>query len=280
MIRIVTDSTADIPPDMVERLGIAVVPSYIAFGDETYQDGVDLTKEQFYDKLIASRVIPTTAAPPIGAYEEVFRRLASETDEIISLQLISGLSALYSVAAVAARNVSQATGVRIEVVDTGQVTMGYGWMAVAAAEAAGRGETLDRIVTLVEGMKPRARVLAILDTLEFVHRGGRVNWATAMIGTLLRVKPIIEIYLGKVELLERTRTIERSLDRLMERLQAMGQLERAIVLHANALPLAHRLAERLQAVYPNWELRIGHAGVTIASHAGPGAVGVACVAAG
>jgi len=280
MIRVVTDSTADIPPDMVERLGITVVPSYIAFGVETYRDGVDLTKQQFYDKLIASRVIPTTAAPPIGAYEEVFGRLASETDEILSLQLTGRLSALYSVAAIAAQNVSQAMGIRIEVVDTGQITMGYGWMAVAAAEAAIRGETLDQIVTLVEGMKPRTRVLAILDTLEFVHRGGRVNWATTMIGTLLRVKPIIEIYLGKVELLERTRTIERSLDRLMERLQAMGRLERAIVLHANALPLAHRLAERLQAVYPDWELRIGHAGVTIASHAGPGAVGVACVAAG
>jgi DegV family protein with EDD domain len=280
MIRVVTDSTADIPPEMAEKLGITVVPSYIAFGAETYQDGVDLTKQQFYDKLITSQVIPTTATPPIGAYEEVFSRLARETDEIVSLQLTGRLSALYSVAAVAAQNVSQAMGVRIEVVDTGQITMGYGWMAVAAAEAARQGETLDQIVTLVEGMKPRTRVLAILDTLEFVHRGGRVGWATAMLGTLLRVKPIIEVYLGTIELLERTRTTERSLDRLIGRLQALGQLERAIVLHTNALPLADRLAERLQAIYPQWEPRITHAGVTIASHAGPGAIGVACVAAG
>jgi DegV family protein with EDD domain len=265
---------------MVEKLGITVVPSYIVFGSETYQDGVDLTKQQFYDKLIASRVIPTTAAPPIGAYEEAFSRLAKETAEIISLQLVGELSALYGLAVIAAQNVSKALGIRIEVVDTGQVTMGYGWMAVAAAEAARRGETLDQIVAIVEGMKPRARVLAILDTLEFVHRGGRVNWATAMLGTLLRVKPIIEVRLGKVELLERTRTIERSLDRLIEQIQALGQMERAIVLHTNAPALAGRLAKRLQAVYPEWEPLIVQAGVTIASHAGPGAVGVACIAAG
>jgi len=265
---------------MAEELGITVVRSYIAFGSETYQDGVDLTKQQFYDKLIVSRVIPTTAAPPIGAYEEVFSSLAKETDEIVSLQVVGRLSALYSVAAIAAQNVSQATGVRIKVVDTGQITMGYGWMAVAAAEAARRGETLDQIVTLVEGMKPRARVLAILDTLEFVHRGGRVSWATAVIGTLLRVKPIVQVYLGNAELLERTRTIERSFDRLIERVQAMGKLERAIVLHTNAIGLADRLARRVQAIYPGWEPLIGQAGVTVASHVGPGAVGVACVAAG
>ena len=280
MVRVVTDSTADIPPEMAEELGITVVRSYIAFGSETYQDGVDLTKQQFYDKLIVSRVIPTTAAPPIGAYEEVFSSLAKETDEIVSLQVVGRLSALYSVAAIAAQNVSQAAGVRIKVVDTGQITMGYGWMAVAAAEAARRGETLDQIVTLVEGMKPRARVLAILDTLEFVHRGGRVSWATAVIGTLLRVKPIVQVYLGNAELLERTRTIERSFDRLIERVQAMGKLERAIVLHTNAIGLADRLARRVQAIYPGWEPLIGQAGVTIASHVGPGAVGVACVAAG
>jgi len=265
---------------MAEELGITVVPSYIAFGSETYQDGVDLTKQQFYDRLNASRVIPTTAAPPIGAYEEVFHRLAKETAEIVSLQLVGRLSALYSVAALAAQSVSQATGIHIEVVDTGQVTMGYGWMAVAAAEAARRGETLDQIVSLVEGMKPRARVLAILDTLEYVHRGGRVNWATAMLGTLLRVKPIIEIRLEQVELVERTRTTERSLERLIERIQLLGRLEQAIVLHTNAPSLAERLAERLQAIHPEWEPLIAQAGVTIASHAGPGAVGVALVAAG
>ena len=280
MVRIVTDSTADIPPEMVEELGITVVPAYVVFGSESYQDGVDLTKQQFYDKLITSRVIPTTAAPPIGAYEEVYGRLAKETDEIVSLQLVGRLSALYSLAVVAARNVSRAVGARIEVVDTGQVTMGYGWMAVAAAEAARRGETLDQIVTRVEQMKPRARVLAILDTLEFVHRGGRTNWATALLGTLLRVKPIVEVRLGKVELVERTRTFERSFERLIERIQTLGQPERAIVLHTNAPALAERLSRRLQAVYPEWEPLIGQAGVTVASHAGPGAVGVACVAAG
>jgi DegV family protein with EDD domain len=276
-VQIVTDSTADIPPDMAERLGITVIPSYIIFGSEAYRDGVDLTKQQFYDKLAASRVIPTTATPPIAAYEEAYRRLAQDTNEILSIQLAAGLSTLHSTAAVAARNISDTAGIRVEVVDSGQVTMGYGWMAVAAAEAARQGQTLDQITALVEGMKPRSRVLAILDTLEYVYRGGRVGWAQALIGTLLRVKPIIEVQLGAVNLVERARTMDRSLDRLVERIKELGPMERAIVLHANAETWAERLAGRLQAACPEWESLISQAGVTIATHTGPGAVGVALV---
>jgi len=175
MVGVVTESTADIPAEMAERLGIAIVPSYVVFGSQTYRDGVELSREEFYAKLGTSRVI----------YEVVYRRLAETTDEIISIHLAGNLSALYKVAQVAARNVAQA---RIAVLDSQQVTMGYGWLVVAAAEAAQRGESLDQIVGLVEQLKNRTRVLAVLDTLEFLHRGGRVGWAKAMIGTLLRIK--------------------------------------------------------------------------------------------
>jgi DegV family protein with EDD domain len=126
-------------------------------------------------------------------------------------------------------------------------------------------------------MKPRSRVLAVLDTLEFLHRGGRVDWIRATIGTLLRIKPILEVGQGEIRLLERSRTLQRSLGRLVERVQALGPLERAIVLHADAPDVAKRVAGQLQAVVPGWKPLIHHAGVTIASHAGPGAVGIACV---
>jgi len=184
MIKVVTDSTADIPAEMAASLGITVVPCYVVFGSESYRDGVELTRQQYYDKLLTTRTLPTTAAPPPAFYEEVYRRLAEETDEIVSIHLTSRYSGLYNSAAVAARD---STGARIAVVDSGQITMGYGWMAVAAAEAAQRGGTLEEIVALVEGMKPRSWVLAVLDTLEFLHRGGRVDWMVAMVGTLLRV---------------------------------------------------------------------------------------------
>jgi DegV family protein with EDD domain len=274
MVRVVTESTADIPAALAAELGITVVPSYVVFGSDTYRDGVELTKEQFYEKLAATRTIPTTATPPPAIYEDVYHQLAGETDAIISIHLAANLSGLHNVATLAAQNVAEA---KIVVVDSEQVTMGYGWLAVAAAEAAQRGDSLEHIVTLVEGMKERTRVLAVLDTLDYVYRGGRVGWVEAMVGTLMRIKPIVEVRKGEVNLLERARTRSRSLARLMELVQALGPLERAIVLHANAPRRAEKLADQLQAVDPNWERLVGQAGVTIASHTGPGAVGIACV---
>jgi fatty acid kinase fatty acid binding subunit len=276
MIQVVTDSTADIPEEMAAELGITIVPSYVVFGTKTYRDGVELTKEQFYEKLVMAREVPKTAAPPPAAYEEVYRRLSSESDGIISIHLTANLSGLYSVASVAAKGVSD---IPIVVINSEQITMGYGWMAVAAAEAARRGGTLEQIAALVEEMKGRSRVLAVLDTLDFLYRGGRVGWVQAMIGTLMRIKPIVEIWRGEVRLLERARTHARSLARLVDRIQALGPLERAIVLHANAPDEAERLADQLQAIAPYWKRLVCQAGITIASHAGPGAVGIACVTA-
>ena len=274
MVKIVTDSTSDIPADLVAELGVTVVPSYVMFGLETYRDGVELSRQQFYEKLVATKVIPSTAAPPPDAYLEVYRRLAEETDEIASIHLASRYSAIYNSASVAA---GDASGVRIAVIDSEQITMGFGWLVVAAAEAAQRGASLDEIVALVNAMKPRTRVLAALGTLEYLHRGGRVDWIRALVGTLLRIKPIIEIRTGEVNLAERARTLKRSLERLLALVQELGPLERAIVLHTNAPDLASGFADQLQQVHPQWKRRIEQAGVTIASHAGPGAVGVACV---
>ncbi|MGQ9598848.1 MAG: DegV family protein [Anaerolineae bacterium] len=275
-VQVVTDSTADIPADMATELGISIVPCYVMFGAETYRDGLELTRDQFYEKLITSRELPTTAAPPPAAYEKVYRQLAAESKGIISIHLAANLSNLHRAASLGAQSVQE---VPIHIIDSEQVTMGYGWMAVAAAEASRRGEKLERIVALVENMKARARVLAILNTLEFVHRGGRVSWAKAMIGTLMKIKPIVEVRQGKVRLLERTRSWARALDRLIELVHALGPLERAIVLHANAPAEAETLADRLQDMAPYWRRLVSQAGITIATHAGPGAVGIACVTA-
>jgi DegV family protein with EDD domain len=275
MVKIITDSTSDIPAELVAQLGITVVPSYVMFGTESYRDGVELSRQQFYDKLASSRELPSTAAPPPDMYLEVYRRLAEETEEMVSIHLAARYSALYNSAAVAAQDFS---GARITVIDSEQVTMGYGWLVVAAAEAAMRGASHDEIVALVQAMKPRTRVLAALGTLEYLHRGGRVSWMQATVGTLLRIKPIIGISMGEISLLERARTMRRSMERLLALVQEFGPLERAIVLHTNAPDLASGFADELQRIWPAWKRSIEQAGVTIASHAGPGAVGVACVA--
>jgi DegV family protein with EDD domain len=255
-------------------LDITVVPCYVVFGTETYRDDDDLTKQRFYEKLAEARVIPTTAAPAPAVYESAFEQLVQVTGNIVSIHLAGRLSAIHASAASAASSVS---GVRIAVLDSELITMGCGWMAIAAAEAARRGESLEQIVALIEGMKSRSRVFAVLDTLEFAHRGGRVGWVRAMIGSLLSIKAIVEIRGGEVRLVDRGRTWKRSVDRLMERVQALGTLERAIILHTNAPELVERVADRLHALDPKWDRLVGQAGVAIASHAGPGAVGIACV---
>lgn len=274
MVKVVTDSTSDIPDELVDRLGITVVPSYVIFGTESFRDGIELPRQQFYEKLVSTRQIPTTAAPPPGVYQEAYRGLAEEADEIVSIHLASRYSALYSSATVGAREVQKA---RVAVIDSEQVTMGYGWLVIAAAEAAQRGASCDEIVALVESMKPRTRVLAALGTLEYLHRGGRVDSVRAVIGTLLQIKPIIEIRMGEINLVERARTMWRAVERLLALVHDLGQLERAVVLHTNAPDLASDVADQLQRMIPGWERLIAQAGVTIASHAGPGAVGVACV---
>jgi DegV family protein with EDD domain len=277
MVRVLTESTADIPAEMAADLGITIVPSYVVFGPETYRDGVDLSRQEFYEKLETTHIIPTTGTPPPDFYEDAYRRLSQSADEIVSIHLAADLSALHDVALVAARNVPEA---RIVVVDSEQVTMGCGWMAIAAAEAARRGETLDQIVTLVEGMKERTHVFAVLDTLDYIYRGGRVGWVQAMVGTIMRIKPIIGVHGGQVLLLERARTWTRSVGRLLELVVAQGPLERAMVLHANAPEMADHLADKLSAIIPDWNRFIAPAGVTSASHVGPGTVGIACVKAG
>jgi DegV family protein with EDD domain len=244
------------------------------FGSESYRDGVELSRQEFYEKLKETRTIPTTGTPHPAVYEEAYRRMAKVDDEIVSIHLAANLSALHDVALVAAQNVPDH---KVFVLDSGQVTMGCGWMAIAAAQAARQGKTAEQIVALVEGMKERTHVLAVLDTLDYIYRGGRVSWVQAMVGTLMRIKPLIDVHQGQILLLERTRTRVRSIRRLLERVAALGRLERAMALHTNAPEPANQVADELAVLIPGWDRMIAPAGVTIASHAGPGALGVACV---
>jgi DegV family protein with EDD domain len=276
MVRVVTDSTADIPAALAEELGITMIPALVTFGRETFRDGVDLSREDFYARLASSRELPSTAAPSIAVYEEVYERLAGETDEIFSIHLAANLSALHNVARLAAEVVTQRRPqVRITVMDSQQVSMGYGWLAIAAAEAAQQGDDLDSILAQIEVLRPQSRVLAALDTLDYVHRGGRVGWVQAFVGSLLRIKPVVEVYDGEVLLLERIRSRQRSLHRLLDLVVERGPVARAVVLHANAPDLAEQFADRLQQAFPTWTRQVSEAGVTISTHAGPGAIGVA-----
>jgi DegV family protein with EDD domain len=235
-----------------------------------------LSKEEFYAKLKTSSTLPTTSAPAVGLFEATYKELASETDQILSIHVASALSAIYNSAHLGAEAVS---GVEITLIDSGQVSMGLGWLVIAAARAAQEGQPLAQIGALVEDMRPRVRVFAALDTLEYLQKGGRVGKTVAALGTLLNIKPLVEVRDSAVLPLERVRTRRRSIQRLIELVAELGPLEELAVLHTNAPQEAQRLAEEISFLHPLERILIAEAGVIIGTHAGPNGLGAACVVA-
>jgi DegV family protein with EDD domain len=276
LVKVVTDSTADIPEELAAELEITIVPCNVHFGLETYRDGLELSKEEFYAKLKTSFTLPTTSAPAVGLFEATYKELASETDQILSIHLASALSAIYNSAHLGAEALS---GVEIALIDSGQVSMGLGWLVISAARAAQEGQPLAQIVALVEDMRPRVRVFAALDTLEYLRKGGRVGKTVAALGTLLNIKPLVEVRDSAVLPLERVRTRQRSIQRLIELVAELGPLEELAVLHTNAPQEAQRLAEEISFLHPLERILIAEAGVIIGTHAGPNGLGVACMVA-
>jgi len=273
-VKVVTDSTTSVPPHLVERLGIVVVPCIVRFGSETFRDGVDMSDEEFYRRLETDPLLPSTSQPPSGAFEEVYRRLVAAGNSIVSVHTASTLSGILNSAHAGAVAISDA---QIELVDSLNTTLAAGWLAIAAAEAAQAGKPLKRIAEEVRSMVPRTRLFAVLDTLEYLRKGGRINWAAAFLGNLLQIKPILELRDGILSLRERPRTFRRALSRVVELVKELGPLERLGVIHARAPTSAVELADLLGDIYPREKILITEASTSLASHAGPGAVGAAMV---
>ena len=294
MIRIVTDSTADIPDRLAQELEIGIIHDYINFGTQSLKDKVEISRSAFYERLVDVSTLPTTAAPGVGEFEEVYRRVGAPEAAVISLHPPASFSVLYNTAYLAAQSFPKG---RVTVIDTGQITMGMGWLVLAAAKAAQAGRSVSEIVQLVTNMKRRARVLAVLDTFEFLRRSGRVNWTKALVGTLLRIKPTIEVRDSQLLPLERVRTRRRAMERLVELVEALGPLEALAILHSNwpqgAADLQHRLAHlctedgkrlrrlsgataRVLAQFPILTVDVTP---VIGVHVGPYGLGIAAVAA-
>lgn len=279
-VRIVTDSTCDIPADIAEQHGITIIPVYVIIGDESYLDGVDITREAFYANLPDYRKIPTTAAPAPGVFTEVYDRLAEEgVRQIISIHVSSTLSGLMN----AARLGAEATNkVEVTVVDSLQVTMGLGLQVLVAAKAAAEGLSASAIVALLTDLVKRTYVIGFLDTLEYLRRSGRVNWAEFGIGTLLRVKPLLRVHTGQVEIVERIRTKKRALDRFIELVTELGPLENIALLHTHATEDNLRsFREFTQFLGPEGDIPLAvDLTPALGVHLGPGGLGIACIIAG
>ena len=277
-VRIVTDSTSDVPPEVATRLHITVVPAYVQIGSRSYRDGssaAGLSREEFYAQLPTMPVVPTTAVPPAHEFATAYRSLIGEAEEVIAIVVATNLSGMYNVAHLGAQEVPD---LKVHVADSGQTTMGLGWMAIAAAEAAAEGKSAPEILALIEDMKHRVCVYAMLDTLEYLRRSGRVSWTRAKAAQVLRIKPIVELLLGQVRDVGRTRTRRRAIERLVELTRALGPLERLAILHTYA-PEVDELGRRLADLCSPRQLLTVAVTTIVGTHVGPQGLGVAAVVA-
>jgi DegV family protein with EDD domain len=275
-VRILVDSTADIPPERARELQIEVVPLTVLFGDESYLDGVDLDGPAFYAKLASSAVTPTTSTPPPTLFEQRYRKLIEEgATGILALHIGAALSGTISVSAAAAETVSAATGVPIAVLDSRSVSGGFGLPAEMVAREALAGKALPELKAHAESLLDRVRVIALLDTLEFLKRGGRIGPTQAMLGTLLNFKPLLEVRDSKVLPLERVRTRSRALERMGQILAALGPLE-AVAIVASEPHIVPDF-ERVAQTFWNGPIEQFSLGPVVGTHAGPGAGGIAAI---
>lgn len=271
-VHIVSDTASDLPPAMAEEHGIELVPLTVRFGDEELVDRRDLTPADFWARVATSPVLPETAAPSPGAFEDAYRRAAAAgASGVVCVTISSALSATFEAARLAAEAAADAVPVRV--VDSRAVTMAEGTVALTAARLAAAGKGLDEVVAGAEAMVPRTRTFAALDTLENLRKGGRIGAAQALMGSMLSIKPIIEVAGGKVEPESKQRTRGRSLRYLADKVRQFAPVENLAVLHGSA-PDLDQLLDLLGDVCPRDQIVVGEVGAVIGTHAGPRVIGV------
>jgi len=273
-IRIVTDSTADLPSELISKWGITVVPLNVHFDEETYKDGVDLTAEQFLEKLVAAPKLPTTSQPSIGEFLDTYRGLTANGDEVVSIHISEKLSATMN----AARQAQTALGEEghVEIIDSLVCSMGLGLIVLEAAEEAQKGGNLQSVVAHINDVIAHTRLFAMMDTLEYLAKGGRIGKAGAFLGGLLQVKPIIEVK-ELVLPVERVRTRPRALERLVDLAKEQGPAKRMAVVHAGAPEDAEKMAQQLRPMLAQGDVVVSWIGPVIGTHTGPKAMGFSLI---
>lgn len=271
-IGIVTDSTSDLPQELVSKYEIEVIPLNVLMDNQSYRDGVDLTSTEFYQKLKTSDSLPTTSQPSPGAFVECYRTLLKKVDGIISIHLTEALSGTVRTARMAREMLP---GANIRVIDSQSTSMGLGGLVVEAARAARLGMKIDEVLSLVEKFREKMHFLVTLDTLEFLKRGGRASTLQAFLGSILQIKPLLKLNQGKVELVERVRTRREAISRMVNEFKSQMTVETEgiiAVMHTAAEEEAEKIRAVLWETFKNAEIVIGQAGPVLGTHAGPGAI--------
>lgn len=272
-IAIVTDSTVCLPQELVQRYGIHVVPTCIHRGKEAFRDGVDITQKQVYQWLREGYRLGTSQ-PSVGEFMQVFKEVSRKAEAIVSILVSADLSGVYSSGFNAAKSLA---GFPIQVIDARTLSMAHGFVVLAAARAAQAGATFAEVVEVAKAMIPRVNLLAVLETLEYAHRSGRIPAIAALAGSLLRITPVLEVKDGQITIFARVRTKRRALERMIEEAKKRvgDNLMHVAILHGDVLEEAKRLKERMTTHFNCAELHIAEIPAVLGVHTGPGALGLA-----
>jgi len=272
-VKVITDSGSDITQDEARRLGITVVPVYLRFGEEVYRDGVDINCDEFYHKLTTSPIHPSTAAPSPGDFASAYEQAARETNEIVSIHITRKHSATYD-AALMGKETAQDKNKRlkIEVVDSKGVTMWQGLVALVAAKTAEAGGSLQQVLAETHQAIKQLRVLALLDTLKYAVRGGRLGKGVLAVESLLHVKPFISLHDGQIRPAGVARTRNKGIERLRDFLKSVRHARDLAIVHSTTPDEALSLADYARSLFPNIVPRVVRLGPALGVHGGPGAL--------
>jgi DegV family protein with EDD domain len=269
-VKIVTDSGADLPDHLAKELGITVVPLYIRFGEEVYRDRVSISEDEFYERLTHDPVHPSTTQPGPQDFLEAYQKLSADADGIVSIHISGKLSGTCN-SALMAKGMLEGE-CPVEVVDSETLSMSVGLIVIAAAEMAKAGESLDKIVERVKQAIPKTYLFFLLDTLEYLRRGGRIGKAKALMGSILSVKPMLTIKDGELVPAGQARTRAKGIDKLFDFVENAGNIQDLAVVYNTTPDEAQALAERLGSVFAKEKIRMSRVGPGLGVHGGPGAM--------
>ncbi|MFQ6015545.1 MAG: DegV family protein [Anaerolineae bacterium] len=271
-VKVVTDSTADLPPEIASQLDISVVPQRVKLGNRSLRDGLDLTAGEFFRRQQKKPTPFSTLPPSPRAFREVYSELSKVTDQILSIHISSKLSNTQEIAVQASQPFLGRTS--IAVVDSLSISRGLGMLAIAAAKAAQKGRSLDDIVKLVRAMIPHIYIVFFVETLDYLERGGRIEKAQALLGSMLKIKPLLIVEEGEIVPLEKVRTRTRAIEKLYEFVVEFSRIEQMAIIHSDKRPEVQELIQQIHMTYPEQEVDVSTYGPVLASHVGLDAMGV------
>ncbi len=271
-VRIVTDSTADLPPALAQEMGITVVPLNVHFGDDQFLDGVTIQADEFYQRLVSRSELPKTSQPAVGVFMEAYQELLKDADGIVSVHISSKVSGTVNSAQLA---VTELASDVIEVVDTLQASLALGLIAVAAAKVAQSGASLAEVVAEAHSASERASFYGVVETLEYLEKGGRIGKAQALLGSLLRIKPILTLHEGVAHPVEKVRTRAKGLERIAAITSALAPLEAVGVMSSDSADDTSIIADAMAQQVPEADIVVSRFGPVLGTYLGPGSLGVA-----